>query len=360
LRDFFKQQHRNRLRVKLIEFKTKQEWVVLKPEMTKKRAASKSGKEVVKRRLSSGPSRNEEGYLTLVRELIDRGWSVPDRTGVGTKFLPGCTLKFDLSDYQLPLLTTRKIVWKNIVTELLFFLQGQTDTTLLSDQGVHIWEPNTRRSFLDSRGLGNNKGSDDPDLILKEGDMGPGYGFQWRHFGAGRYYINGSRSYEGLGVDQIKNVFQSLKSDPFGRRHLVTAYCPTDTHLMALPPCHFAFQFLVQPASDDRMCLHIVVSQRSADIILGVPSNVASYALLLFIFCHYLDMDPGTLTHNMAHAHIYNNHVDIAEKQLARTPKTPPFLSLINMPDDFEELTPDNFRVVGYAPDSFLKFPFAV
>ena len=367
IQNFFKKYHRNRLRVKLIEYKTKQEWVVLKTDMDKKRTASSTEPEVHKRRVSHKGSTNNKNdeleYLALVRELIDHGWSVPDRTGVGTKFLSGRTLKFDLSDYKIPLLTTRKIVWKNIVAELLFFLKGQTNTAILSEQNVRIWEPNTRRGFLDSRGLGDEKGPDDPELVLEEGDMGPGYGFQWRHFGAGRYYVNCLRSYEGLGVDQIKLVMESLKRDPFGRRHLVTAYCPQDVPLMALPPCHFAFQFLVQPPNQDetgRCRLHIVVSQRSADIILGIPSNLASYALLLFIFCFYLDMDPGSLTHNMAHTHIYNTHIPDALQQLERTPKTPPTLVMVNMPPEIDDLTPDNFRIADYVHDKFISFPFAV
>jgi thymidylate synthase len=249
----------------------------------------------------------EAGYLALLRHVLEHGDLQEDRTGVGTRSVFGATLAFDLTQ-GFPLLTCRRLFWKGIVAELLFFLSGETDTTVLEAQGVTIWKGNTRRSFLDQRGL----------LDLAEGDMGAGYGFQWRHFGED---YQGPGTYGG--VDQIQRLLVGLWADPTSRRHVLCAWNPAALHRMALPPCHVLAQFDVRHGR-----LSCQMYQRSADLVLGVPFNVASYALLTHLLAAELGLGVGTLRLCLGNAHIYVNHEPAARTLVERPPLPLPVLRL--------------------------------
>lgn len=204
----------------------------------------------------------EQQYLDLIRDVIERGEDKEDRTGVGTRSTFGNMMRFDLSQ-TFPLLTTKKVFWKGVVEELLWFLRGSTDGKALSDLGVKIWDGNGSREFLDNLGFKNRR----------VGDLGPVYGFQWRHFGA--EYVDCDTDYTGKGVDQISQLVERIKRDPDSRRHIVSAWNVADLSKMALPPCHVLFQFYV--ANGKLSCM---LYQRSCDIGLGIPFNIASYALM--------------------------------------------------------------------------------
>lgn len=204
----------------------------------------------------------EQQYLNLIRDIIENGVEKRDRTGVGTRSTFGNMMRFDISQ-TFPLLTTKRVYWKGVVEELLWFLRGSTFSKELSDKDVHIWDGNGSREFLDKLGFKERK----------EGDLGPVYGFQWRHFGA--KYLNCDTDYSGQGVDQIEQLINRIKSDPDSRRHIVSAWNVADLHKMALPPCHVLFQFYVSQGK-----LSCMLYQRSCDVGLGIPFNIASYALL--------------------------------------------------------------------------------
>ena len=208
-------------------------------------------------------TRHEEyQYIDLVKDIIKRGNRKDDRTGVGTLSTFGNIMRFDLSQ-TFPLITTKRVFWKGVVEELLWFLRGSTDGRLLSEKGVKIWDGNGSREFLDNMGFYDRR----------EGDLGPVYGFQWRNFGA--KYKDCDTDYSGKGVDQIQQVIDQIKSNPDSRRHIVNAWNVSDIPSMALPPCHVLFQFYVNDGK-----LSCLLYQRSCDIGLGVPFNIASYALL--------------------------------------------------------------------------------
>lgn len=217
-------------------------------------------------------------YLDLIKDVIQNGSKKADRTGVGTVSTFGNMMRFDLSQ-TFPLLTTKKVFWKGVVEELLWFLRGSTDGKQLSDKGVKIWEGNGSREYLDKLGFNDRR----------EGDLGPVYGFQWRHFGA--KYDTCDSDYSGKGVDQIQQVIESLKKNPDSRRHIVSAWNVQDISAMALPPCHVMFQFYV--ADGKLSCL---LYQRSCDLGLGIPFNIASYALLTCLISKVCSDDPDGRT----------------------------------------------------------------
>ena len=204
----------------------------------------------------------EQQYLDLIRDIIENGVEKRDRTGVGTRSTFGNIMRFDISQ-TFPMLTTKRVYWKGVVVELLWFLRGSNYAKELADKDVHIWDGNGSREFLDKLGFKERKA----------GDLGPVYGFQWRHFGA--KYNDCFTDYTGQGVDQIEQLIKRIKADPDSRRHIVSAWNVADLHKMALPPCHVLFQFYVS-----RGKLSCMLYQRSCDVGLGIPFNIASYALL--------------------------------------------------------------------------------
>lgn len=248
-------------------------------------------------------------YLKLLRHILSNGNSRNERTGVGTLSVFGESLKFDLR-HGFPLLTTKKTWFGGIVKELLFFISGSTDTKILEAQGVSIWKGNTSAEFLKKAGL--------PWTV---GDMGPGYSFQWRHAGAD--YKGCDVDYTGQGVDQIKQLIDGLKRDPTGRRHIISAWNVSQLPQMALPPCHCFCQFYVED-----QYLDCSMYQRSADMFLGVPFNIASYALLMSLIAKVVGLTPRYFNHYLGDTHIYKNHIDAVKEQLTRRPYPMPKLIL--------------------------------
>ncbi|KAJ1897086.1 Thymidylate synthase, partial [Coemansia sp. IMI 209127] len=239
----------------------------------------------------------EKQYLDLIREILEKGERRGDRTGTGTValFAPP-QLRFSLADDVFPLLTTKRVFWRGVVEELLWFVGGRTDANVLRDKGVHIWDGNGSREFLDARGLTHRR----------EGDLGPVYGFQWRHFGA--QYTDADTDYSGQGVDQLAAVIQTIRENPTDRRIILSAWNPADMAAMALPPCHMFAQFFVSNAGTDEATLSCQMYQRSCDVGLGVPFNIASYALLTRMIAKVTGLKPGHFVHCMGDTHIYANH----------------------------------------------------
>lgn len=293
----------------------------------------------------------EEQYLALLRDVLENGRRGTNRTGIGSRSVFGRTLRCSLAD-DFPLLTTKRVFYRGVVEELLWFLRGETDATILAARGVRIWDGNTSREYLDSRGLER----------YDVGDAGPIYGFQWRHFGA---TYRGPRldQYAGQGVDQLARVIDLIKNDPTSRRIVMSAWNPVDLDAMALPPCHATVQFHVDEGS-----LSLSVWCRSQDIFLGTPFNIASYALLGRMMAHACGLRPGELIMFLGDVHLYDTHVDVAQQQLDRCPFSPPMLRILREPstsdDDavryMESFCIDDFKLESYDHHSALPAPMAV
>lgn len=303
--------------------------------------------------MTVSPNPAEQAYLDLCKQIINQGEHRPDRTGTGTKslFAPP-QLRFDLSNDTFPLLTTKRVFSKAIILELLWFVEGCTDAKKLSEKGVKIWEGNGSREFLDNLGLTHRR----------EGDLGPVYGFQWRHFGA--EYRTCEDDYTGQGVDQLQDVIKKLKTNPYDRRIIMSAWNPPDFPKMALPPCHVFCQFYVNFPENSKPKLSCLLYQRSCDMGLGVPFNIASYALLTKMIAHVVDMDCGEFIHTLGDAHVYLDHVEALKTQMERTPSQFPKLHIkelrrseITSIDDF---TFDDFEIVGYEPLGAIKMNMSV
>ncbi|TID14831.1 hypothetical protein CANINC_004502 [Pichia inconspicua] len=295
----------------------------------------------------------EQAYLNLLRNILENGEFRQDRTGTGTYslFAPP-QLRFSLANGTFPLLTTKKVFMKGILHELLWFIHGSTDAKLLSEKGVKIWEGNGSREYLDSLGLKNRE----------IGDLGPVYGFQWRHFGAD--YIDCHTDYTGKGYDQLANIIHTLRTNPYDRRIILSAWNPPAFEEMALPPCHVFCQFYVSfPKSEDkdtRPRLSCQMYQRSCDMGLGVPFNIASYALLTYMIAMVVDMEPGEFIHVMGDAHIYSNHLDAVKEQLQRIPRNFPKLVIKRKVSNIDDFKFDDFEVVDYDPYGPIKMKMAV
>jgi dihydrofolate reductase/thymidylate synthase len=285
---------------------------------------------------------DEYGYLNLIREIIDEGVAQDDRTGVGTVSVFGRSMRFDLKK-SFPLLTTKRVFWRGVVEELLWFIRGDTNGKHLSEKGIKIWDGNGSREFLDKRGLGHRE----------EGDLGPVYGFQWRHFGA--EYVDMHTDYTGQGVDQLADCIKKIKENPTDRRILLSAWNPADLHLMALPPCHMFCQFYV--ANGELSCL---MYQRSCDVGLGVPFNIASYSLLTCMMAQVCGLKPGEFVHNMGNTHVYQNHIEPLKTQLERTPRPFPVLHMNPDVKDIDSFQFSDFELLGYNPHGKIAMDMAV
>jgi len=264
----------------------------------------------------------ERQYLDLLEELLERGAMKSDRTGTGTRSVFGRQMRFGLGE-SFPLLTTKKLHLKSIVYELLWFLRGDTNVKWLQERGVTIWD----------------------EWADENGELGPVYGYQWRHW----------RTLGGGEIDQIKAVLSSIKAKPDSRRHMVTAWNPADVDRMALPPCHALFQFYV---AEGRLSCQMY--QRSADVFLGVPFNIASYALLTLMVAQVSGLEPGEFVLTLGDAHLYLNHLEQAREQLSRTPHPFPRMRLNPAVKDLFAFKYEDFTLEGYEPHAAIKAPIAV
>lgn len=282
-------------------------------------------------------------YIDLVNRVLSKGTTKDDRTGVGTLSLFGEMLKIDLSQ-GFPLLTTKKMYWKGVVEELLWFIRGSTDSKQLEAKGVNIWKGNSSREFLDQRGLTH----------LPEGDCGPIYGFQWRHFGAS-YQGASDTDYQGQGVDQLARVIRQIREQPTSRRIVMSAWDPAAVDQMALPPCHVLIQFEVSQGR-----LNSALYQRSGDLGLGVPFNIASYALLTSMVAHVCGLEPGVFTHFLGDCHIYLTHVDGLSVQLKRSFYPLPRLVLDPAVTEIDQFRAEHISIEHYNSHPAIKLEMAV
>ncbi len=263
-----------------------------------------------------------EEYHKLLRLVLERGRPKSDRTGTGTLSVFGAQARFDLRE-GFPLLTTKKLHLRSIIHELLWFLKGETNVSYLRKNKVTIWD-----EWADA-----------------EGNLGPVYGAQWRRW----------RTAEGGSVDQISRLIERLRSDPDSRRHIVSAWNPAELDRMALAPCHALFQFFVQDGE-----LSCQLYQRSADLFLGVPFNLASYALLTMMVAQVCDLKPGEFVHTFGDLHLYSNHLEQVQLQLSREPRPLPVMKINPAVRDIFAFKFEDFELVGYDPHPAIKAPIAV
>ncbi len=261
-------------------------------------------------------------YHELLQHILDHGVDRDDRTGTGTRGVFGYQMRYDLTK-GFPLVTTKKLHLKSIIHELLWFVKGDTNIKYLKENGVRIWD----------------------EWADENGDLGPVYGKQWRSW----------ETSNGEAIDQLKQVIRQIKNNPNSRRHIVTAWNPADVKDMALPPCHCLFQFHI--ANDKLSCQ---LYQRSADVFLGVPFNIASYALLTHMIAHICDLAVGDFVHTLGDAHLYQNHITQAQTQLERTPKKLPRLYIEEERTEIERFTYEDFVIEGYDPDPHIKAAVSV
>ncbi|KAK9460118.1 thymidylate synthase/dCMP hydroxymethylase domain-containing protein [Lipomyces oligophaga] len=298
------------------------------------------------------PNPEEYAYLELCREILNRGEKRLDRTGTGTYslFAPP-QMRFSLRDNTFPLLTTKRVFVRGIIQELLWFVSGDTSSLTLQKKDIHIWDGNGSREYLDSVGLGQRQ----------VGDLGPVYGFQWRHFGA--EYIDSNSDYAGQGVDQLAELIDKIKNKPYDRRLIISAWNPADMPKMALPPCHMFAQFYVsypQGAENSKGELSCCLYQRSADMGLGVPFNIASYALLTIMIAKVCDLNPGEFVHCLGDAHVYLDHVEAMNTQIERVPREFPKLFIKRDVKDIDDFQYEDFDIVGYKPMGKIEMKMSV
>ncbi|MEM9074765.1 MAG: thymidylate synthase [Myxococcota bacterium] len=279
-----------------------------------------------------------KSYLELLQKVLDEGVSREDRTGTGTRSLFGYQLRVDLAE-GFPLLTTKKVHLKSILHELLWFVRGDTDVRHLQEVGVSIWDEWATEEQTARFGR-------------RAGDLGPVYGHQWRNFGGTR---RDDGSYEKDGFDQLAYVVEQIRTNPTSRRLIVSGWNPLEADQVALPPCHTLFQFYVQGGR-----LSCQLYQRSADVFLGVPFNIASYALLTLMVAQVTDLAPGTFVHAFGDVHLYSNHIEQAKLQLSREPRPLPTMHLDPSVKSLFDFRYEHFRLEGYEPHPRIKAPVAV
>lgn len=295
----------------------------------------------------------EQQYLDLLRDILDKGVDKDDRTSVGNRYLFSRHMRFSLRD-QFPILTTKRVYWRGVVEELLFFLRGDTNSKHLEEKNVNIWAGNTSREFLDNKGL----------HYLPEGEIGTSYSHQWRNFGGTHPLIPGtgeSADYSDVkGFDQVKNVLDTLKTNPLNRRMIISGWAPHQMEYMALPPCHLIYIFNYNPSTNELNC-HM--TQRSCDTFLGVPFNLSSMALMTCLFAEASDMKPGEISWLGVDVHLYKNHFEQARLQMSREPRPFPKLNIkkkLSSLEDIENLSYEDLELVGYKPHKKIKAEMAV
>lgn len=290
----------------------------------------------------------EQMYLDMASDVLRLGHFRNDRTGVGVYSMFGKTLRFNLQDNTLPLLTTKRVYFKGVAKELLWFIKGSTNTRELREDNVHIWDGNASREFLDKRGLGS----------YNEGELGPIYGYQWRRWGKPYTPENEYEPAQGpWGIDQLQDIIDTIQNDPYNRRMILSAWNVSQLSEMALPPCHIMAQFYVHENK-----LSCSMYQRSADVFLGVPFNIASYALLTHMIAQVTGTRAYELVINFGDVHVYSNHVEQVKTQLQRYNEGKPFCKLRMNPDkkNIDDFVYSDFEIVDYDPLTSIKAPMAV
>ena len=282
----------------------------------------------------------EYQYLNLIQNIIDNGTWEEGRNGK-TKSIFGNMMRFSLKDGKIPILTTKKTAWKTCLKELLWFIRGKTNNNLLKEQGVHIWDGNSTPEFLKSRGLSH----------YSDGELGPLYGFQWRHFNA--KWEGDNKDYTGEGVDQLQQIIDALK-DPkqrTSRRLIMTAWNPCQLDDMALPPCHILCQFNVHDGNK----LSCMMTQRSVDTILGQPFNIASYSFLTHLLAKHCGLEAYEFIHSMGNIHLYENAIDAATLQITREPYPFPTVSIKEVRENINDYKVEDFEVHNYQSHEAIK-----
>ena len=287
--------------------------------------------ESLKHRNSSYHEENQ--YLNLLDDILSTNSEFVGRNGK-TLSIYGSAMRFSLENNTIPLITTKKVAWKTCLRELLWFIKGSTNNKLLKEQNVHIWDANGSREFLDSRGLQNNN----------EDDLGPIYGFQWRHFNAD--YVSCDTDYSNKGIDQLKEVINTLKDPKLrnSRRMIISAWNPCQLNSMALPPCHIMMQFNVTNNNK----LSCSMYQRSNDEACGTCFNIASYSFLTHLLAIHCDLEPYEFIYYKGNCHIYEEHISNIKIQLQRQPYEFPTLQILNKHENIEDYNIDDFKVCNY------------
>ena len=295
----------------------------------------------------------EYRYFDLMKDILREGNNRDDRTTVGTVSIFGTQMRFDISE-TIPLMTAKQVPFRIILEELLWFCRGDTDSKILKEKGVHIWNGNTSREFLDRQGL----------FDYDEGVLGAGYGFQWRHFGAEyrQEFADSSKIESEIGgFDQLSYIENLLKTDPFSRRIVLSAWNPTAFHKTALPPCHILLQFYVEEIEGEKyLSSHFYM--RSNDVFLASVFNVVSYTILTYILALKCDMKPKQIVYSCGDTHIYKSHLNQVQELLSRKPRPFPKLILNQRlkSKDWSEMTEEDFELVGYYPLGAIKAEMAI
>lgn len=286
-----------------------------------------------------GKFHEEYQYLTLINDIINNGKMINGRNGNALTIF-GSAMHFSLENNNIPILTTKKVAVKTCIKELLWFINGSTNNKILKDQGVHIWDGNGSRDFLDSRGLDN----------LEEDDLGPIYGHQWRFFNA--EYSTCNDNYQGKGVDQLQYIIDSLKDskERYSRRLVMTAWNPEQIDKMALPPCHVLAQFNV---IDNKLSCSLY--QRSGDVGLGIPFNIASYSILTHILAKHCDLIASEFVYYLGNSHIYDDHINELKQQIIREPYEFPKINILNKFDNINKYTLEDIEIINYKSHSKIK-----
>jgi len=282
----------------------------------------------------------EYQYLELITDILEEGTMEEGRNGL-TKSIFGAAMHFSLENGTIPLLTTKRVAWKTCLKELLWFIRGDTNNENLQKEGVAIWNDNASREFLDSRGLTH----------LRENDLGPVYGHQWRHFNAP--YTTCHENYDGKGIDQLAQIIKCLK-DPLqrtSRRMVMCAWNPCQLNEMALPPCHILAQFNVTGGNKLSCCMF----QRSGDVGLGVPFNIASYSFLTHLLAKHCDLEPFEFIYYLGNCHIYDSHLNVIQEQVTKTPHTFPTLNINVKRENINDYVLDDFEVRNYKHHEVIK-----
>ena len=291
-------------------------------------------------RNSSAPH-EEYQYLNLLQDILDEGHDEVGRNG-NTRCVFGAAMHFSLENGKIPILTTKKTAWKTCLKELLWFIKGQTDNKILTDQNVHIWDGNTTAEFMASRGLSH----------YQEGDIGPMYGFQWCHFNAP--YEGCGADYTGKGINQLQNVIDTLKNPETrtSRRMVISAWNPCQIDQGVLPPCHVLFQFNVVDGNKLSCCM----TQRSMDTACGEPFNICSYSMLCCLIAKHCDLEPYEFIHYAGNCHIYADHLDNVKEQIKRTPYDFPTLEILNKRENINDYVLEDFKISNYQHHDPIKY----